>query len=382
MDDARRTRRGWTRRSFLQTVGAAPTLSLVLQGQARAQAADPPPSDKFSPIDLRRLFNASSHDLGSRDEFRRLGGDCAEDGLLRTPSGRQALRGLPFRLGPESLNEKRWVLLSTRPGAPARSVEVPEGEALLGAARGSVEFGWDNEFPEHRVHVPRFAIDDHPVTNAELLAFVRDGGYDEPRLWREDDWAWRTRRCVQHPHSWVREGGGFRVRSLLKDVPFDRAAEWPAMTSWAEAAAYARWRKAHLPSEAEWRRAAHGTPEGGDRRWPWGDATPAGCHGNFHFRHGSPLPSGSHPAGASAWGVLELVGNGWEWTGTPFGPFPGFEPLPRYPGYSADFFDGSHYVLLGASWATDEALLRPSFRNWFQPHYPYVFAKFRCARAV
>jgi ergothioneine biosynthesis protein EgtB len=263
-----------------------------------------------------------------------------------------------------------------------RPVEVPEGEALLGAPRGSVEFGWDNEFPEHRVRVPRFAIDDHPVTNAELLAFVRDGGYAEARLWREDDWAWRTRRCVQHPHSWVEDGGGFRVRSLLEDVPFERAAEWPAMTSWVEAAAYARWRGARLPSEAEWSRAAHGTPEGGRRRWPWGDETPAGCHGNFHFRYGSPLPAGSHPAGASAWGVRELVGNGWEWTSTPFGPFPGFEPLPRYPGYSADFFDGRHFVLRGASWATDEALLRPGFRNWFQPHYPHVFAKFRCARTL
>jgi len=129
MDDVRRTRPSWTRRSFLQTVGAsAPTLSLVLESQAGAQPVDPV-SDKFSPVDLRRLFNASSHDLGSRDEFRRLGGECADDGLLRTPAGRQALRGLPFRLGPESLNEKRWVLLSTRPGAAAaRSVEVPLGQ--------------------------------------------------------------------------------------------------------------------------------------------------------------------------------------------------------------------------------------------------------------
>jgi formylglycine-generating enzyme required for sulfatase activity len=91
---------------------------------------------------------------------------------------------------------------------------------------------------------------------------------------------------------------------------------------------------------------------------------------------------GSHPAGASAWSVQELVGNGWEWTRTPFAPFPGFEPLPRYPGYSADFFDGAHFVLRGGSWATDATLLRPSFRNWFQPHYPYVFAKFRCVRST
>ena len=153
----------------------------------------------------------------------------------------------------------------------------------------------------------------------------------------------------------------------VADVTFERAAHWPAMVSWAEASAYARWRGARLPTETEWHRAARGTPPGA---------------GSFHFRHASPLPVGSSPEAASAWGVHELVGNGWEWTSTPFAPFPGFAPMPRYPGYSADFFDGRHFVLLGASWATDEALLRPSFRNWFQPHYPYVFSKFRCARSI
>ena len=116
--------------------------------------------------------------------------------------------------------------------------------------------------------------------------------------------------------------------------------------------------------------------------WPWGDDAPEERHGSFHFQAASPLPVGSRPDGVSAWGVHELVGNGWEWTCSPFAPFPGFEPMPRYPGYSADFFDGAHFVLLGGSWATDQALLRPSFRNWFQPHYPYVFSKFRCARSL
>jgi ergothioneine biosynthesis protein EgtB len=263
-----------------------------------------------------------------------------------------------------------------------RRVEIPEGETVLGAAPGSLPFGWDNEFPAHRVLVPAFGIDERPVTNADLAEFARDGGYTEPRLWREDDWAWRKRRCLHQPHSWRRDGNGLRVRGLLEDVPFVRAAHWPAMVSWAEAAAYARWRGGRLPTEAEWHRAARGAPSVGERRWPWGDDPPSDRHGNFHFRRASPVPAGSHPAGASAWGVEELVGNGWEWTSTPFGPFPGFAPLPRYPGYSADFFDGAHFVLLGGSWATDETLLRPSFRNWFQPHYPYVFSKFRCTRSL
>jgi formylglycine-generating enzyme required for sulfatase activity len=72
-----------------------------------------------------------------------------------------------------------------------------------------------------------------------------------------------------------------------------------------------------------------------------------------------------------------LVGNGWEWTSTVFAPFPGFSPLPSYPEYSADFFDGQHYVMKGASPATGRELVRRSFRNWFRPLYPYVYATFR-----
>ena len=84
----------------------------------------------------------------------------------------------------------------------------------------------------------------------------------------------------------------------------------------------------------------------------------------------------------SAWGVEELVGNGWEWTCTPFRPLPGFVPWARtYPGYSVDFFDDAHDVVFGASWATDVKLLRPSFRNWYRRNYPYPFTSFRVVRA-
>ena len=167
--------------------------------------------------------------------------------------------------------------------------------------------------------VPAFAVDDRPVTNADLLEFVAGRRLRRAAPVAEADWDWRTRRGVERPHSWRPDDGGFRVRSLLEDVPFETAAAWPAMASWAEAAAYARWRGARLLTEAEWHRAALGA------------ARTETC-ANVHFRHGSPLPVGAHPSGASAWGVLELVGNGWEWTATPFAPFPGFEPMACYPG--------------------------------------------------
>lgn len=89
---------------------------------------------------------------------------------------------------------------------------------------------------------------------------------------------------------------------------------------------------------------------------------------------------GSFPAGDSAFGVADLVGNGWEWTATLFEPFPGFQSYPFYPGYSANFFDGKHYVMKGGSARTAACMLRRSFRNWFQPHYPYVYAAFRGVR--
>jgi formylglycine-generating enzyme required for sulfatase activity len=116
-----------------------------------------------------------------------------------------------------------------------------------------------------------------------------------------------------------------------------------------------------------------------ERSYPWGADPPEAIHGHFDFGGWDPQPVGQHPAGQSAWGVDDLLGNGWEWTSTVFGPLPGFKPLPSYPEYSADFFDGQHYVMKGASSATARDLLRPSFRNWFRPHYPYVYAAFRCA---
>jgi ergothioneine biosynthesis protein EgtB len=265
--------------------------------------------------------------------------------------------------------------------APARPVAVPGARVRLGADFGDVPFGWDNEFGRLEVEVEGFAIDSTPVRNRELLEFVAAGGYERREHWRDEDWAWRERRRIAHPAMWRRSGGGWTQQTLFDEVPLDEVLDWPVYVSWAEARAFARWRGARLPMEAQWHQAAYGTPHRTMRSYPWGEEQPSPRHGNFGLHHWSPVPVGRFPEGASAWGVLDLVGNGWEWTDTVFGPWPGFTPYIRtYPGYSVDFFDGRHYVLRGASWATDEALIRRSFRNWFQPHYPYVFAKFRCVR--
>jgi len=266
-----------------------------------------------------------------------------------------------------------------RPGvSPVRErVRISAGPAHLGACSG--EFCWDNEQPEFDVCTEAFDIDSLPVTHREFREFVSAGCYADPRLWTQDGWRWlqQTRRVM--PHGWSAKADDWRTATLFGEVPFDDAAEWPASVSHCEAQAFASWSGARLPSENEFHRAAFATPDGGLRPHPWGDAAPAPEHANLGLRHWGPTPVGSHPRGASAFGVHEMVGNGWEWTATPFRPFPGFRPFPRYRRYSADFFDERHFVLLGGSWATDLRLVRRSFRNWFQPHYPYVFTKFRRA---
>ena len=252
-------------------------------------------------------------------------------------------------------------------GAAPGRVRVPKGEAIVGASFDSVPFGWDNEFEAQRSVVDSFEIDQTPVRNAQWLEFMEAGGYGRQDLWEPEAWAWRQRVGHEHPVFWKRSGAAWSYQTLFDELPLRDVADWPVYVSWAEADAYARWRDAQLPTEAEFHRAAEGIS--------WGEA----ARGNLDFANWAPTPVGSYPEGASRWGVLDLLGNGWEWTRTVFAPLPGFTVWARtYPGYSADFFDGKHFVLLGGSWATARALTRRSFRNWFQPHYPYVFSTFRC----
>jgi len=257
-----------------------------------------------------------------------------------------------------------------------RVVEIPRGIATLGLARGSGHFGWDNEFEEHAVDVAGFRIDAFPITNRRYLELVRAGGYQARELWSEAGWAWRESIGLRHPVRWRWAGREWRYQGQLAETSLPLDA--PVYVSHAEASAYARWRGVRLPTEAEWHRAAYGTHHGVERPYPWGASPPTPAHGCFDFASWDPVAVDAHPDGASAFGVHDLLGNGWEWTSTELAPFDGFEPQSFYRGYSADFFDGKHYVMKGGSPRTARCLLRRSFRNWFQAHYPYVYSTFRC----
>ena len=238
-------------------------------------------------------------------------------------------------------------------------LRIPAGTAVLGTDLKDAPFAWDNEQPSWSTDVAAFTIDADNVTNADFMAFVDAGGYRDGRWWHDEDWAWVVSERIAHPAFWLFENGQWQWRGMFEAVPLPPS--WPVYVTWAEANAYANWRGGRLPSEAEYIRAAR-----------------AAVPGNCDFERWDPEPVGARPTSVSEFGVRDLAGNGWEWTADVFAPFDGFTPLPSYPEYSADFFDSSHVVLKGASPVTARALVRPGFRNWFRPRYPYVYAAFRC----
>jgi formylglycine-generating enzyme required for sulfatase activity len=212
-----------------------------------------------------------------------------------------------------------------------RVVEIPTGKATLGSPRAPMPiFGWDNEFEQHSVNVPAFSIDAYKVTNGQFLEFVRQGGYEQASLWTKADWEWIQAQGIQHPQLWARRGDTWFYRTMFAEIPLP--TKWPVYVSHAEAAAYARWTKKALPSEAQWHRAAYGTSAGVEPTFPWGDIPPEPARGNFDFQSWDPAPVNAHPAGRSSYGVEDLLGNGWEWTSTLLSPFQASDPSRSIPG--------------------------------------------------
>ncbi|GAA4880914.1 ergothioneine biosynthesis protein EgtB [Pseudonocardia benzenivorans] len=326
--------------------------------------------------------------------------DKALDALGSTPlrGHRLVEHGFAFGMIVQHEQQHDETMLAThqlRAGAPVLHAEPPPpgpGPARLGAREVLVPAGpfvqgtstepWalDNERPAHTVDLPAFVIDTYPVTNAEYTAFVEAGGYDDPRWWSARGWAHRVEADLRAPQFWERDASGtwWRRRfGVVEPVPADEPV---VHVCFHEAAAYAAWVGKRLPTEAEWEKAArHDPATGRSRRYPWGDEEPGAGHANLGQRHLQPAPLGAYPAGVSALGVHQMLGDVWEWCDSGWEPYPGFEMFP-YPEYSQVFFGGDYKVLRGGSFGTDPSAVRATFRNWDHPIRRQIFSGFRCAR--
>ena len=268
--------------------------------------------------------------------------------------------------------------------SPDGDAEIPGGTFLLGTTPGTT-FVFDNEQWAHLVTLAPFRMARTAVSNGEFAAFVEYGGYKRRDLWTEEGWRWRESVGANHPVYWQRQAGGRWLRRNFDEwVPLE--GRLPVLhVNWFEADAYCRWVGRRLPTEVEWEMAAccEPTPDGRSvtarkRLFPWGDDKPSPDRANLDWRAMGSVDVDALPAGDSAFGCRQMIGNVWEWTATDFGPYPGFAPGP-YKEYSAPWF-GDHKVLRGGCWVTRSGLIRNNYRNFHKPHRRDVWAGFRtCA---
>jgi ergothioneine biosynthesis protein EgtB len=236
---------------------------------------------------------------------------------------------------------------------PMRWLERAGGVGAIG--HEGPGFAFDNEKPRHRVFLEDYRIASRPVTNAEYLEFVNAGGYREPAVWLADGWATVRDRGWCSPLYWRQIDGQWHemtlhgMHPLMPDAPV-------CHVSFYEADAYARWREARLPTEAEWETAA----------------AHHAIAGNFSDAgHYQPLPSQA----GRAW-----FGDVWQWTSSPYTPYPGFRPLSGALGEYNGKFMANQYVLRGGSCATPRDHVRLTYRNFYYPHDRWPYAGIRLAR--
>lgn len=260
--------------------------------------------------------------------------------------------------------------------------EIPGGTCLLGATPEEL-FVFDNEKWAHPVEVQGFALARAATTQAEFAAFVEDGGYRRPELWSPEGWLWRESLGAEHPLYWQRGTSGWLRRDFDRWVSLE--PHRPVLhVNWFEADAYCRWAGRRLPTEVEWEVAASAEPgpTGGlsrrKRRFPWGDEPPTPERANLDWHAMGCVNVGGLPAGDSAFGCRQMIGNVWEWTSSDFLPYPGFTADP-YKEYSEPWFR-THKVLRGGCWTTRSRLLRNTWRNFYKPDRRDVWAGFRTCR--
>lgn len=284
-----------------------------------------------------------------------------------------------LRLGPPVLQAPPPPLATLDPTTMAAERLVSAGSFTMGTS--TEPWALDNERPAHEVHVPAFLIDTFPVTNKQFQEFIDDGGYDNGQWWTADGWRHRQDAGLFAPEFWQRDSGSWtRLRfGVRESVPDNEPVQH---VNWFEADAYAQWSGKRLPTEVEWEKAARHDPVSGrSRRFPWGDAEPSTERANLGQRYLQPAPIGSYPAGASAYGVHQMIGDVWEWTASTFRGYPGFGAWP-YREYSEVFFGDYLRVLRGGAWSVDPVACRGSFRNWDLPIRRQIFSGFRLARDV
>jgi ergothioneine biosynthesis protein EgtB len=277
-----------------------------------------------------------------------------------------------------------------------KMVEIPGGIYELGF--NGKGFCYDNELPEHKVYLQPYKMDVTPVTNADFIEFIEDGGYHDYEYWLSDGWDLIRENALEAPLYWVavkkREYNGSSSNNY-DDNSGTNSTKWlkkdfrgiheinrdePVVNvSYYEADAYARWAGKRLPTEAEWEKAASWNDDLQRKTlYPWGDRRPQPKYANLlESCIWGPSTVGSYAEGRSYYGCCQMIGDVWEWTSSEYVLYPGFKP--KFSEYT-DKWAVNQKVLRGGCFATPSTQIRNSYRNYFKPHERILFSGFRCAK--
>jgi ergothioneine biosynthesis protein EgtB len=247
------------------------------------------------------------------------------------------------------------------PATPLAWIEFPGG--LVEVGHSGSAFAFDNETPRHKVWLEPFRLATRPVSCGEYLGFIEAGGYQRPEFWLSDGWAVVREQGWVAPLYWSCEGGEWSIFTLSGRCRLNQV-EPVCHVSYYEADAFAKWAGKRLPGEAEWEIAAEGLA----------------VAGNFaDSRHFHPLADGATAPADAKPRLRQMFGDVWEWTASPYIPYPRFRPAAGAVGEYNGKFMCNQMVLRGGAAATPAGHVRSTYRNFFPPSARWAFAGLRLA---
>ncbi|GAB4193300.1 MAG: ergothioneine biosynthesis protein EgtB [Wenzhouxiangellaceae bacterium] len=322
-----------------------PSLEQVLEYRRHVDEAMASWLERVSDAQLTELALLLVLGLNHEEQHQELMVTDALHGLSHNPLYPAITKPLPAQIMPDAIH---WL-------------EYAGGKASIGAS-GDDGFALDNEQPRHSVWLHDYQLADRLVTNGEYLQFIEDGGYDQPLLWIADGWGWRQQNKISAPLYWQRLDGEWRRYTLGGLAPLDPGAP-VCHISWFEAAAYATWAGARLPTEQEWEHAASGV----------NFAAADDARSEFYTPQGMIGPDSANVP-------RQMAGHVWEWTSSSYAAYPGFKPFAGNAGEYNGKFMANQFVLRGGSCATPPGHARATYRNFFYPPDRWQFSGVRLAK--